>query len=137
MKIKEKQPFFRVIFRVIFPQKKGFFILKYAFVVDAPKTPETLVNKGKIQHLQGFPHPSKKQITGIEPAFPAWEASVLPMNHICKRNIKYYTPCSFILPVLIFTFLPFYLFAYPFYLSSTPNHFRAFQMPSLSTSVVI
>lgn len=137
MKIKEKQPFFRVIFRVIFPQKKGFFILKYAFVVDAPKTPETLVNKGKIQHLQGFPHPSKKQITGIEPAFPAWEASVLPMNHICKRNIKYYTPCSFILPVLIFTFLPFYLFAYPFYLSKTPNHFRAFQMPSLSTSVVI
>ena len=83
LKIKEKQPFFRVIFRVIFPQKKGVFILKYAFVVDAPKTPETLVNKGKIQHLQGFPHPSKKQITGIEPAFPAWEASVLPMNHIC------------------------------------------------------
>ena len=25
-----------------------------------------------------------KQITGVEPAFPAWEASVLPMNHICK-----------------------------------------------------
>ena len=25
----------------------------------------------------------KKQITGIEPAFPAWEAGVLPMNHIC------------------------------------------------------
>ncbi len=25
-----------------------------------------------------------KQITGIEPAFPAWEASVLPMNHICR-----------------------------------------------------
>ena len=57
-----------------------------------------------------------------------------------QRNIRYYTPCSFILPVLIFTiftFLPFYLFAYPFYLSKTPNHFRAFQMPSLSTSVVI
>ena len=50
----------------------------------------------------------EKQITGIEPAFPAWEASVLPMNHICKRNIKYYTPCSFILPVLIFTILSFY-----------------------------
>ena len=44
MKIKEKQPFFRVIFS----QKKGFFILKYAFVVDAPKTPETLVNKGPL-----------------------------------------------------------------------------------------
>ena len=25
----------------------------------------------------------KKQITGVEPAFPAWEAGVLPMNHIC------------------------------------------------------
>ena len=25
----------------------------------------------------------KEQITGIEPAFPAWEAGVLPMNHIC------------------------------------------------------
>lgn len=29
----------------------------------------------------------KKQITGIEPAFPAWEAGVLPMNHICKVSI--------------------------------------------------
>ena len=60
LKIKEKQPFFRVIF----PRKKGVFILKYAFVVDAPKTPETLVNKGKIQHLQGFPHPPKKADNG-------------------------------------------------------------------------
>lgn len=24
-----------------------------------------------------------KQITGIEPASPAWEAGVLPMNYIC------------------------------------------------------
>ena len=59
-----------------------------------------------LQVLRIF-HKYKKQITGIEPAFPAWEASVLPMNHICKRNIKYYTPCSFILPVLIFTILLF------------------------------
>ena len=29
----------------------------------------------------------KKQITGVEPAFPAWEASVLPMNHICNKII--------------------------------------------------
>ena len=28
---------------------------------------------------------TKKQITGIEPASPAWEAGVLPMNHICIR----------------------------------------------------
>ena len=99
------------------------YLFDYLLITELPKRPI-------YRHFQ-------EQITGIEPAFPAWEASVLPMNHICKRNIKYYTPCSFILPVLIFTFLPFYLFAYPFYLSKTPNHFRAFQMPSLSTSVVI
>jgi hypothetical protein len=26
-----------------------------------------------------------KQIAGIEPVSPAWEASVLPMNYICMR----------------------------------------------------
>ena len=30
-----------------------------------------------------------QQITGVEPAFPAWEASVLPMNHICTKNGAY------------------------------------------------
>ena len=30
-----------------------------------------------------------KQITGIEPASPAWEASILPMNYICEYE-KYY-----------------------------------------------
>ncbi len=29
----------------------------------------------------------KQQITGIEPASPAWEAGVLPMNHICISKI--------------------------------------------------
>ncbi len=28
-----------------------------------------------------------KQITGIEPASPAWEASILPMNYICMTII--------------------------------------------------
>ena len=28
-------------------------------------------------------------MTGIEPASPAWEASVLPMNYICKNNVNY------------------------------------------------
>ena len=27
----------------------------------------------------------KKQIAGIEPVSPAWEAGVLPMNYICMR----------------------------------------------------
>ena len=27
--------------------------------------------------------PFLKQMTGIEPASPAWEAGVLPMNYIC------------------------------------------------------
>ena len=29
-----------------------------------------------------------KQITGIEPASPAWEASVLPMNYICIVSLS-------------------------------------------------
>lgn len=34
-----------------------------------------------------------KQMTGIEPASPAWEAGVLPMNYICAKwfNEIYYT----------------------------------------------
>lgn len=40
--------------------------------------------KEKSSIYKGFRIHQKKQITGIEPAFPAWEASVLPMNHICK-----------------------------------------------------
>ena len=28
-----------------------------------------------------------KQITGIEPASPAWEAGVLPMNYICEKGL--------------------------------------------------
>lgn len=33
-----------------------------------------------------------KQMTGVEPASPAWEAGVLPMNYICISNNhkKYY-----------------------------------------------
>ena len=30
-----------------------------------------------------------KRMTGIEPAYPAWEAGVLPMNYI--RECTYYT----------------------------------------------
>lgn len=28
----------------------------------------------------------KKQVTGIEPAYPAWEAGVLPMNYTCNKT---------------------------------------------------
>ena len=31
-----------------------------------------------------------KQIAGIEPVSPAWEASVLPMNYICVNTIIAY-----------------------------------------------
>ena len=34
----------------------------------------------------------KKRITGIEPAYPAWEAGVLPMNYI---RIAYTIMCGF------------------------------------------
>jgi hypothetical protein len=39
------------------------------------KKPEMLINSVFLAFL--------KQITGIEPASPAWEAGVLPMNYIC------------------------------------------------------
>src|SRR5699024_5914274 len=32
-----------------------------------------------------------KQMTGIEPASPAWEAGVLPMNYICILHDMNYT----------------------------------------------
>ena len=40
------------------------------------------MNKG----LRGF----QKQVTGIEPASPAWEAGVLPMNYTCINYNVYY-----------------------------------------------
>ena len=33
--------------------------------------------------IKGFFGIGQKQITGVEPASPAWEASILPMNYIC------------------------------------------------------
>ena len=33
--------------------------------------------------LQASASKKEEQITGIEPASPAWEAGVLPMNYIC------------------------------------------------------
>ena len=39
-----------------------------------------LAGTGKTDSCRGI---FTQQITGVEPAFPAWEASVLPMNHIC------------------------------------------------------
>ena len=45
----------------------------------------------KRAHLQGIlsisPINTLKQMTGIEPASPAWEAGVLPMNYICMYII--------------------------------------------------
>ena len=32
-----------------------------------------------------------KQMTGIEPASPAWEAGILPMNYICISTLKIIT----------------------------------------------
>ena len=30
----------------------------------------------------------KKQIAGIEPVSPAWEAGVLPMNYTCMSDLR-------------------------------------------------
>ncbi len=29
----------------------------------------------------------QEQITGVEPAFPAWEASVIPIDYICMFSV--------------------------------------------------
>ena len=50
-----------------------------SFLLNMRKPPETLRFRGKIS--------KKKQIAGIEPVSPAWEASVLPMNYICMALI--------------------------------------------------
>ena len=42
--------------------------------------------------FQQFPA-FREQITGIEPASPAWEAGVLPMNYICACH--YYSTTYF------------------------------------------
>ena len=49
----------------------------------AEKIEDAVLNRGPSKEGLARRTSSKKQITGIEPAFPAWEASVLPMNHIC------------------------------------------------------
>ncbi len=42
-----------------------------------------------------------KQIAGVEPVSPAWEAGVLPMNHICTNHTssRYNKTASLIVPV--------------------------------------
>jgi hypothetical protein len=50
---------------VIFTPKKGFKMPKMAFAKKFLKTPRTLVNKGKIQYLQGL---LRVDQTGVEPA---------------------------------------------------------------------
>ena len=50
-----------------------------SFLLNMRNPPETLRFRGKIS--------KKKQIAGIEPVSPAWEASVLPMNYICMALI--------------------------------------------------
>ena len=32
---------------------------------------------------------SMEQVTGIEPAAPAWEAGVLPLDYACEHHIVY------------------------------------------------
>ena len=48
-----------------------------------------------------------EQVTGIEPAPEAWEASVLPLNYTCKMSVKtdiYITPSLFkLLTFLLYT----------------------------------
>ena len=51
-------------------------------------------------------------MTGIEPASPAWEAGVLPMNYICTTQSLYHI--FLILQVFVFIFFIFFIFHFYF-----------------------
>jgi hypothetical protein len=57
--------------------------LLYFCCTEKEKSPKVLY----LQELQGI---DPKQVTGIEPASPAWEAGVLPMNYTCINYNDYY-----------------------------------------------
>ena len=61
----------------VYKSKQKWLLFWLPFSFAQQKTPEN----------QGF----REQITGIEPASPAWEASVLPMNYICALFVYYST----------------------------------------------
>ena len=61
-----------ILTAIITSQKRGVRQME-ELLKKSPGKPEDLCHESYCQ-----------QITGVEPAFPAWEASVLPMNHICK-----------------------------------------------------
>ncbi len=48
--------------------------------------------KKETKHAFGF---QREQMTGIEPASPAWEAGILPMNYICMVSCGTLTPSYF------------------------------------------
>ncbi len=60
----------------LFPQSAG--MMRNNIIIVSEK----VRNTDSIVFLTQF-----KQITGIEPASPAWEASILPMNYICMSVI--------------------------------------------------
>ena len=62
------------------------YITSVAMKAEAKKEPQN----HDFQKSTGLRPFVQKQITGVEPAFPAWEASVLPMNHICKLSDENY-----------------------------------------------
>lgn len=69
--------------RVIFELKTVIFSYHTAISNTYIEKRKPLYLQGKLLFIQQIYGHKNKQITGIEPAFPAWEAGVLPMNHIC------------------------------------------------------
>ena len=43
-----------------------------------------------------------EQMTGIEPAYSAWEADVLPLNYICIHPRYYYSTAEMYLSMRVF-----------------------------------
>lgn len=54
-------------------------------VREAYKTGKKFNILGKIEKPAVYRLVLLEQVTGVEPAYAAWEAAVLPVNYTCKR----------------------------------------------------
>jgi hypothetical protein len=52
------------------------------------------VDRRFVLEMRGREHLDLEPMTGIEPAYSAWEADVLPLNYIGVRAHEEYQPCT-------------------------------------------
>jgi hypothetical protein len=75
----------------IIPEKDGAVLFLFRLVHDAAAAASLLFN-GKVMLLTGGAKDVEKKVLhrpGIEPGPPAWQASILPLNHRCCCSSVY------------------------------------------------